>query len=139
MGAPDPNGKSEASRNLAEFFWHPVAMKIWWLAIAIWWVAFALNWTRYLPAEETISVMLHPFALIFITGCRMVRDWRTCIHQPPDAVAVDDAGDEAAELPWRPELGLNRQFLSCDFSDSTDIRSPLNTANPLYRLHHSRR
>lgn len=127
---------------LSTWFWKPWYAKLWWICAAIYWLLVLLLPNENNPLDSTsgdyLMLLFHPFALFWYGGFRALWVWRQQVVFPwdPNWTEAGSDLDEDVDLYGGEGIGFHRPGPLSYYSDPSDIRSPLNPANPAYVRRH---
>ncbi|MDF0491100.1 hypothetical protein PX699_22710 [Sphingobium sp. H39-3-25] len=127
---------------LSAWLWKPWYAKLWWLMAVTTWLVALFAPKTLVPPDGTFALVLtlifHPFALFWYVAIRALWVWRQQVVFPWDPGYTDESadGDHTDELYSGDGIGFHRPIPMSYMSDPTDIRSPLNPANPAYIVRH---
>ncbi|WP_146032550.1 hypothetical protein [Sphingobium sp. SA916] len=140
------NGQAPFSTlKLSDVLWRPWYAKAWWASAAVFWCA-----TAFVPGAAkamdggfvlALSLVLHPFALMWYLASRYLWDWRKALAFPskPRGTVDSDHVAGVGDCSGGEDFGVFWPRVMPYLNDPTDVRSPLNPANPLNPSHPSNR
>lgn len=129
---------------LSDLLWRSWYAKAWWASAGLFWsgVAFVPGVARATDDGFGfgLSLFLHPFALIWYLAGRYLWVWRQGLASPWDLSSDGSrlSAEELAEFHAGENFGFDERVPMSYLSDPTDIRSPMNPANPGWIGRHRR-
>lgn len=135
---------SPSTLKLSHLLWRPWYAKAWWTSAAVFWTAVAfVPWAARATDDGigfVLSLFVHPFALIWYLAGLYLWGWRQGLAYPwnPSSEGRELSAEELAEIHAGENFGFDERVPMSYLSDPTDIRSPMNPANPGWIGRHRR-